>query len=358
MDFLDIGNCDPSWRDEVETRDWRNYPELSEIPSLGNSGQTQEALASVDNAIVKFSDLDFPYCWKIILLCKDGALSAAASTLEEGLKCSKLKSSICTCFASKSFNAGGNIVDSLHWWIVSASLQFNSGRFIDDDPFLHLASVANVLSENSAASSFLQINDQIYGRGVRFHPEKDAKIQTAVLQLPVPAREKVRSVILSLLAPMNAKYKVSTVESAKCYDGIGLSSQQIGEIPAGTMLDVVSLRKQDRKRWIGVTLAYQKRMVWMSGETKVSFSNRVTTLADVYAQVTPWQKTERQGAAAEIGKGLGYIGGGVLGLFFFFFNSDSPLFPIAALICCVLGIKGAFHVFMGCIEFVHAKRSV
>lgn len=194
MNFNDIGKRDQSWRDEIETRNWWDYPELSKIPKLidytkkkeDRSANRKEVLEYIGKVSDTFKDLSFIYEWKISLLCQEHDIAAARSTLDQGLENAKKKSAICTTFATRQFEADGDIIDSIHWWIVSAGIQLDANTFTTDDPFLYLSSVADALSERALSTRFLQLNDQINSNMLRLYPETKMKIQQRVQELPSP----------------------------------------------------------------------------------------------------------------------------------------------------------------------------
>ena len=159
---------------------------------------------------------------------------------------------------------------------------------------------------------------------------------------------------------MNAK----TIEpTTKLYSGTGFSALTIAELPAGSEVETLSIKKQERKKWVSVKLI-DGRIGFLSGETKVLASGRASQLEDAYAKSAPWKATEREHATEAMVVGGLWFFGGVLAIAIDVYivhvaissGSTEIAFPVkpVLLMGLIAAIYGGFRLLMGVLAYLRS----
>ena len=187
------------WHDELDGRNWRDYPELMEIWKVTLEDKNDEALYKLAHSAKELDDFDWIYAWTIYVHAKKRDLKAAQKSLAQGLDRAKIKSKIMSDFACELHLAGGDLSESIRWWCLSSTLQIQAKRWTTHNPFLYLSYVARTLGDSSTSVKLLQISDRISGSDrLRLNDVGIRNLGDGVSKLPKDKRQQIAETLVRL----------------------------------------------------------------------------------------------------------------------------------------------------------------
>jgi len=152
--------------------------------------------------------------------------------------------------------------------------------------------------------------------------------------------------------------------AANVFGGTGFSARAIAELPAGTEVEILSVKRQDSKRWFSVKLS-DGRLGFLPGHTAVKTEESVLRLEDAYAKSAPWVESARVDAGMIMLRGGAWLVGGLLLILVDFsfvsnaINSGSQqiFFPVklALLAGLVALIYGGIRLLIGVVAYLQSK---
>lgn len=177
LDFL------PSRDDRVGSR----MDGLKDVPGLVKQGLLEDAWAILDKYHQTTEDLDFIYAFKALILQKNGQFEAAKKTLLTGLKFGRGKFLLYERLGFLSFESG-RLNEAVTWWIKSIVAMKMLNRVIMWEPFLYLAYMAKVLSDETCFRIFMARVKEISPHGELGLDDNALKrMNEKVSELPAPS---------------------------------------------------------------------------------------------------------------------------------------------------------------------------
>lgn len=177
-----------------DSRVWSNIEELKSIPQKFYSGSIDEVRNMLKSAKIKYPDFDFVYCWEGIVGKKIGLSGEPNISLNEGLKKSLRKASICEDIGKYAFEAG-NLEDAIRWLIRSCVLQYSVDNYYSVSSLLYLAYFANTFGMISCYNALIEKFDSLRAGQVRFDLPTTSKIDNMAQKL---GTEDIRNAIKML----------------------------------------------------------------------------------------------------------------------------------------------------------------
>lgn len=210
------------FKQEEDSRDWRQIDELKDIPDIVNN--LDPAIAEgvsdvfVGALLREYPDYDFAHCWHANLLKRIGKFNEARKAYKDGIPVSKQKYLLCSNLAELELDQG-LIKETIKWCIRSVLFQLKSEKVMFPPvPFIFLSHIAEKLGEKEISNKIWVASWQSDYKSCSITEKAEKSFN---IRLKKKDLKEIRQAIKQLTSHENWKGKVTALDLHRAIEESG-----------------------------------------------------------------------------------------------------------------------------------------